>query len=120
MEKIQTTKEWEPSNGEKVWIKVFSNWSQGTYIGFDPIKKCHLVREDESGGGHLLSSKNVLPENANPNNIVSKPKKTGEYICRMENGYIKMCHWNGIKWLDMWETTLEGSVKNWMEIPINL
>ena len=41
-------------------------------------------------------------------------------ICRMNNGYIKMCHWTGTEWLDMWnmwKPTLEGKVKEWMHIP---
>ena len=59
--------EWTPSQGEVVWIKVFSNWSKGTYIGYDVIKNQHLVRESEEGGGHLLISADVLPEHANPN-----------------------------------------------------
>ena len=45
------------------------------------------------------------------------PKKDGEYICRMDNGYIKMCHYvNGI-WYDMWDTGIKGTVKEWMNIP---
>ena len=45
------------------------------------------------------------------------PKKDGEYICRMDNGYIKMCHYvNGI-WYDMWDTGIKGIVKEWMNIP---
>jgi hypothetical protein len=35
----------------------------------------------------------------------------------MDNAYIKMCYWDGDEWLDMWETTLKGVVKQWMEIP---
>jgi hypothetical protein len=63
----QTTVEWAPKNGERVWVKVFSNWSLGTYIGFDAIENVHLVREDASGGGSLMSSSLVLPESTNPN-----------------------------------------------------
>ena len=45
------------------------------------------------------------------------PKKDGEYICRMDNGYIKMCHYvNGV-WYDMWDTGIKGTVKEWMNIP---
>ena len=45
------------------------------------------------------------------------PNKDGEYICRMDNGYIKMCHYvNGI-WYDMWDTGIKGTVKEWMDIP---
>jgi hypothetical protein len=40
-------------------------------------------------------------------------------ICRMVSGYIKMCHWTGEEWLDMWSDTLEGKVKEWMYIPYN-
>ena len=47
----------------------------------------------------------------------SDPPKCGGYICRMDNAYIKMCHWNGVKWCDMWKTTLEGIVVEWMDIP---
>ena len=63
----QSTVEWTPKNGERVWVKVFSNWSLGTYIGFDTIESKHLVREDNEGGGHLMASSQVLPESANPN-----------------------------------------------------
>lgn len=63
----QSTVEWTPKNGERVWVKVFSNWSLGTYIGFDTIENKHLVREDADGGGHLMASSQVLPESANPN-----------------------------------------------------
>lgn len=59
--------EYQPNQGEKVWVKVFSNWSSGTYIGFDIVTKKHLVREDEDGGGHLMSSDKVLPYDAWPN-----------------------------------------------------
>ena len=45
------------------------------------------------------------------------PKHAGEYICRMQNGYVKMCHWNGTTWYDMWKQTIDGIVKEWMNIP---
>ena len=45
------------------------------------------------------------------------PKEKGEYLCRMGNTYVKMCYWNGLEWLDMWETTLKGIVKEWTTIP---
>lgn len=45
------------------------------------------------------------------------PKAETSVICRMHNGYIKMCHWTGEKWLDMWTDTLEGEVVEWMHIP---
>jgi hypothetical protein len=51
---------------------------------------------------------------------IYEPSTEGSYICRMDNAYIKMCYWNGKEWLDMWKTTLEGSVNNWMEIPPGL
>jgi hypothetical protein len=62
---------YQPIQGEKVWIKVFSNWSSGTYIGYDIIKYKHLVREDLEGGGNLFESKEVLPYDSMPN----KPKQ---------------------------------------------
>ena len=46
-----------------------------------------------------------------------EPSMEGSYICRMANAYIKMCHWNGSEWLDMWKSALDGEVKEWMEIP---
>lgn len=45
------------------------------------------------------------------------PKHAGDYICRMQNGYVKMCHWNGTTWYDMWKQTIDGIVKEWMNIP---
>jgi hypothetical protein len=59
--------EWNPTQGEEVWIKVFSNWSKGTYIGYDVVKQTHIVREEEKRGGHLFSSIEVLPYYAMPN-----------------------------------------------------
>ena len=45
------------------------------------------------------------------------PTEEGDYICRMDDGYIKMCHWVGCQWFDMWKPTLKGQVKEWMKIP---
>ncbi len=59
--------EWNPTQGEEVWIKVFSNWSKGIYIGYDVTKETHIVREDDEGGGHLMSSSQVLPYCEMPN-----------------------------------------------------
>lgn len=63
----KTAIEWTPKNGERIWIKVFDNWSEGTYIGYDTIKEKYLAREDENIGGLLLASSKVLPYNSNPN-----------------------------------------------------
>jgi hypothetical protein len=48
------------------------------------------------------------------------PSTKGTYICRMDNAYIKICYWTGDEWRDMWETTLKGVVKKWIEIPKEL
>jgi len=45
------------------------------------------------------------------------PTFKGDYICRMANGYIKLCHWDTDEWNDMWTYGLEGEVKEWMNIP---
>jgi len=45
------------------------------------------------------------------------PTKEGDYLCRMDNAYIKMCHWDKQNWTDMWETSLKGDVKRWTTIP---
>lgn len=76
-------KEWNPTQGEEVWIKVFSNWSLGTYIGYDIDKEIHLVREPKEGGGHLFSSKFVLPYSDMPN----EPKKETLEEAMEKNGY---------------------------------
>jgi hypothetical protein len=65
--KKEPKQEWKPKEGEEVWIKVFSNWSLGKYIGYDVDKKVHLVREPEEGGGHLFSSPYILHYSALPN-----------------------------------------------------
>jgi len=44
-------------------------------------------------------------------------KKAGSYLCFMENCYVKMCYWDGQEWADMWETTLKGKVKRFMNLP---
>jgi len=49
----------------------------------------------------------------------ANPSAEVSVICRMENGYIKMCHWTGYEWLDMWSDTLDGLVNEWMFIPEN-
>ena len=48
---------------------------------------------------------------------IKSPNVAGDYICRMNNGYIKMCHWDNVDWFDMWETGIIGIVKEWMYIP---
>lgn len=45
------------------------------------------------------------------------PPLIGDYICRMDNAYIKICHWDGKKWYDMWQTNIDGTVIEWMNIP---
>jgi len=67
--KEQTQTNWTPQNGEQVWMKVFSNWSLGTYVGFDTVKNVHLSREPEKVGGYLLASEQILPYNAMPNDV---------------------------------------------------
>jgi len=51
---------------------------------------------------------------------MEQPKKEASYVCRMSNGYIKLCYYTSTEWLDMWETTLKGEVIRWMEIPTEL
>jgi hypothetical protein len=46
----------------------------------------------------------------------TKPTE-GSYLCFMDNCYVKMCYFNGVEWLDMWDTTLKGTVKYWMNLP---
>jgi hypothetical protein len=82
-------KEWSPSQGEEVWIKVFSNWSFGTYIGYDVVKKVHFVREDEQGGGHLFCSDKVLPYYSMPN----EPNPTIEDLKINQYVYHKDIYW---------------------------
>jgi hypothetical protein len=62
------TEKYIPKNGEQVWIKVFSNWSKGTYIGLDADRINHLVREPKEGGGNIFKSTEVLHIDENPNN----------------------------------------------------
>jgi hypothetical protein len=64
---ISSKQEWNPTQGEEVWVKVFSNWSKGTYIWYDKAKHTHIVIEEEKGGGHLFLSAEVLPYYAMPN-----------------------------------------------------
>lgn len=59
VEEQKKYKQWQPVNGELVGIKVFSNWSQGTYIGLDADGINHLVRENEEGGSHIFRSTEI-------------------------------------------------------------
>jgi hypothetical protein len=58
---------------------------------------------------------NINPWMQTPPHIDGK-----SYLCKMKDGYIKMCHYvNGV-WLDVWKTTLEGEVKEWTLLPDEL
>ena len=63
-----------------------------------------------------MEKNNFMIKNWNAQN----PIKMGSYICRMGNSYIKMCYWDGNKWLDMWDKSLKGIVKEWMVIPYDI
>ena len=45
------------------------------------------------------------------------PEIDSDYICRMDNGYIKLCHFQDGVWYDMWKTDIDGIVIKWMFIP---
>lgn len=66
MEELKS--KWIPKQGEKIWLKVFSNWSTGIYIGFDITINKYIAREDHDGG-YILSSADILPLSENPNKI---------------------------------------------------
>jgi hypothetical protein len=42
----------------------------------------------------------------------------GDYICRTDDCGIRMCHYTGSEWLEMWKTE-KAYVKEWMTIPYN-
>lgn len=52
--------------------------------------------------------------------VTSPPVDNKSYICKMADGYIKMCFYKNGVWLDMWKTTLEGEVKMWTLLPDEL
>lgn len=47
------------------------------------------------------------------------PENDGDYICRMDNAYIKLCHYKDGLWFDMWKGDIDRQVKEWMNIPYN-
>jgi hypothetical protein len=47
------------------------------------------------------------------------PKEDGDYICRMNNDYIKLCHYENGHWFDMWKWDIIVDVKEWMYVPYN-
>ena len=69
---VKEKPEWTPAIGEKVWIKVFSNWSLGTYIGFDVAKLKHVVNDTGNHKGAYLTSPDILPYDASPNEQYKK------------------------------------------------
>jgi hypothetical protein len=99
--------EWTPTQGEQVWIKVFSNWPSGTYIGYDTTKHIHLVRENEEGGGNLLSSSKILPYKSMPN----EPKQ--ETLEEAAHEYFKRGQLGFEKASDTEEAFLKGA--KWMQ-----
>jgi hypothetical protein len=94
--------EWKPKEGENVWIKVFSNWSNGIYIGYDTIKKVHLVREKDSAGGYLLSSSKVLPYKDIPNEPKQETLEEASWkynpVKKLDNEFIRAAFIAGAKW----------------------
>mgnify|MGYP003463858646 CR=1 FL=1 len=56
----------------------------------------------------------------NPWILLNPTIKDKEYLCKMDTGYIKMCHWTGEKWLDMWKDSLEGNIREWTLLPDEL
>jgi hypothetical protein len=102
--KEETKQEWKPKEGEEVWIKVFSNWSSGKYIGYDVDKKLHLVREPEEGGGHLFASSDILPYSVLPTEskqetLEEAAKNTTKiYVNEREKQTAFLEFINGAKW----------------------
>jgi hypothetical protein len=60
--------EWSPSQGEEVYLNVFSNWSKGVYIGYDVTKQAHIARDNS---GYIILSSEILPYYA----ILNEPKQ---------------------------------------------
>lgn len=61
--------------GDKVWIKVFSNYSHGTYVVFEEAKNKHLVRGDDS---YFYLSDDALGEKEYPNEFRLIPENWTE------------------------------------------
>lgn len=61
MEAKEVIENYTPKNGEKVMIKVFSNWSVGTYIGLDDDGETHVVRLHRDVGNEIMLSKTIKP-----------------------------------------------------------
>lgn len=70
--------------GDKVWVKVFSNYSYGTYIAFEEAKGKHLVRGDDD---YFYSSSNILEEKEYPNEFSLIPKNWKEECEKCKNPY---------------------------------
>lgn len=49
--------------------------------------------------------------------VEHEPTGSGSYLCFMLNCYIKMCYFDGEKWLDMWQSELSGYVSYWRLLP---
>jgi hypothetical protein len=60
--------EWSPSQGEEVYLNVFSNWSKGVYIGYDVTKQAHIARDNS---GYIILSSEILPYYA----MLNEPKQ---------------------------------------------
>lgn len=43
----------------------------------------------------------------------SNPEKDGNYICKLNDSYIKPCHFEDGQWFDIWKSDIGGEVKEW-------
>lgn len=96
---------------EKIYSHADESGSQGTQ-GVDGISDEGLKNAVESKEVHSIVPYIIESQKS--------PTEIGMYICRMQDAYIKMCHWDGEMWKDAWKATLTGKVKNWMKIPTQL
>ena len=109
-EQEKPKQEWKPEEGEEIWIKVFSNWSKGTYIGYDVHKKVHLARESKEGGGNLLVSSNILPYSDMPNESKETLEEAAEKNYENKTAQIPVptSHWVDSKRLQI-QNFIEGA-----------
>lgn len=61
------------SNGDRVWFKLFRDWSSGIYIGLDIDGKKHVIKDVPESGRCFFTMENekVLPWVYYPNDKAS-------------------------------------------------
>lgn len=93
---------------EKIYSHADESGSQGTQgvVGIS----------DEGLKGICIDE--VRDISADNRKCQSSPTKMGWYLCRLEDGDLKLCYWRGAYWENVYQIKIgNGIVRKWMDLP---